>query len=234
MNIAFQILNSWEENAEAWIQALEKSDILSRKITNQAILVAIQSHLSASVLDLGCGEGWLCRALMESGYDAYGVDATAKLIETAKKKGNKGSFARLTFQELTEWFHSKLESELLGNLAKSPKDGAVFNFCLYEKEGLKELLMAAAKLIKPKGKILIQTIHPFTMQLLELPYQSQWMEDAWIGLKGEFRNGHPWYFRTFEDWISEFTTSGLKVENIYEPTAPMAKNPSSVIFVLSM
>jgi 2-polyprenyl-3-methyl-5-hydroxy-6-metoxy-1,4-benzoquinol methylase len=38
------------------------------------------------VLDLGCGNGWLTRAMMENGFDAYGIDVSPSGIKVAKEK----------------------------------------------------------------------------------------------------------------------------------------------------
>jgi trans-aconitate methyltransferase len=49
---------------------------------------AIVQECPASVLDLGCGEGWLLRALKDELPDAKlcGLDAIPVLIEVAKNK----------------------------------------------------------------------------------------------------------------------------------------------------
>ena len=39
----------------------------------------------ASILDVGCGEGWLARTLSSEGYNVTGVDASASLIDEAAK-----------------------------------------------------------------------------------------------------------------------------------------------------
>lgn len=42
------------------------------------------SERNKVVLDLGCGNGWLTRTMIESGYEAYGIDASPSGIEVAK------------------------------------------------------------------------------------------------------------------------------------------------------
>jgi len=39
-----------------------------------------------TILDLGCGNGWLTNYLIEKGYDVYGIDASVTGIEIAQKK----------------------------------------------------------------------------------------------------------------------------------------------------
>jgi len=60
-------------------------------VTNQAIVDAVLSRSPSTVLDIGCGEGWLVRALSSHGIDAVGVDVVPELIEHAKQAGG-GTF----------------------------------------------------------------------------------------------------------------------------------------------
>ncbi|MCO4793891.1 MAG: 3-demethylubiquinone-9 3-O-methyltransferase [Bacteriovoracaceae bacterium] len=40
---------------------------------------------TGSVLDIGCGGGWLCNDLAKNGFKAFGVDTSKSSLETAKK-----------------------------------------------------------------------------------------------------------------------------------------------------
>lgn len=58
------ILKSWDTNAQAWTQAVRNREIESRnRVTNQAIIDAILAQDFQSMLDVGCGEGWLIREI---------------------------------------------------------------------------------------------------------------------------------------------------------------------------
>lgn len=58
------ILASWQINADPWITAVREEQIESRRlITDRAMLMAIDARRPRRLLDLGCGEGWLCRAV---------------------------------------------------------------------------------------------------------------------------------------------------------------------------
>jgi 2-polyprenyl-3-methyl-5-hydroxy-6-metoxy-1,4-benzoquinol methylase len=63
-----KIIDSWHTNATPWTAAVRDKRIESRKlVTDQAIVDAVLSRRPKSVLDIGCGEGWLSRALAERG-----------------------------------------------------------------------------------------------------------------------------------------------------------------------
>ena len=82
------LLQSWHDNAAAWIEVIRSGAIESRQqVTDQAILWAIMGRQPQRVLDLGCGEGWLLRALADRGIEAVGVDGDARLVEAARLAG---------------------------------------------------------------------------------------------------------------------------------------------------
>lgn len=53
----------WEQNADQWNQTLESGLFKNRSTTNQAVLNRLKQHNPDSLLDIGCGEGWLARHL---------------------------------------------------------------------------------------------------------------------------------------------------------------------------
>lgn len=63
-----RIRDSWRANAQAWVDAVRSGRIESRRlVTDQAVLDAVLTPRPRRVLDLGCGEGWLCRELLYRG-----------------------------------------------------------------------------------------------------------------------------------------------------------------------
>src|SRR5579862_8568244 len=79
-----EIIQSWYCNAAPWSEAIRTASIASRKlVTNQAVIEAVSSVAARAVLDIGCGEGWLARALSATGMRVTGVDAVPELIARA-------------------------------------------------------------------------------------------------------------------------------------------------------
>src|ERR1700674_1682806 len=63
-----RIVDSWRKNASPWTTAVRENQIASRAlVTNKAIIDAVLSRSPRTVLDIGCGEGWLVRSLSEHG-----------------------------------------------------------------------------------------------------------------------------------------------------------------------
>lgn len=215
------IIKSWNKNAHEWIKAIDNADIESRKFTNKAIIQLIGNSPAVKILDIGCGEGWLTRSLGTMGKSVVGLDAIPQLLENAKKKGS-GTYYQLSYEDIIK-----------GNpIPEAPYDAAIFNFCLYQKEGMDQLLKQVKNVLTENGYIAIQTLHPFFLLQNDMEYKSQWINDSWKGLPGNFTDGHSWYARTFESWISVFKKAGLQLHQLQEVTNDR-HNPLSAIFILS-
>jgi 2-polyprenyl-3-methyl-5-hydroxy-6-metoxy-1,4-benzoquinol methylase len=199
------ITASWEKNAAEWIRVIDNEEIASRKFTNKAILQILAETPSDKVLDVGCGEGWLTRSLSAMGKTAVGIDAIRALLENARSKGSE-SYYELSFEAI-----------MAGQpIPEARFDIAVFNFCLYKKDGLAILLANTKKAINKDGFIIIQTLHPYFLIKNGYPYKSRSMENSWEGLPGNFKDGHSWYARTLEGWISEISESGMQLAELRE------------------
>lgn len=83
-----KIIDSWAKNVSQWTAAVREEQIESRQqVTNQAIVEAVLNQSPESVIDIGCGEGWLIRELEPHVSNLFGVDAVPSLIEQAKAAG---------------------------------------------------------------------------------------------------------------------------------------------------
>ena len=80
------ILKSWQTNSQSWISSIDQNEIASRLVaTNAAIVKAILAHQPQRVLDVGCGEGWLSRAVYAPQGTVIGMDGVDSLVENATK-----------------------------------------------------------------------------------------------------------------------------------------------------
>jgi len=136
------------------------------------------------VLDIGCGEGWLVRALVEHGISAIGVDAVPSLVDQAAHAGG-GEFHVASYEEIAE-----------GGLDVKV-DVVVANFSLIGKESVEGVLRRAPALLERDGSLIIQTLHPL-VATGELPYEDGWRHGSWAGFGNDFSDPAPWYFRTLE------------------------------------
>ena len=108
-----QILRSWQVNASPWSRAIRSASIASRELVTNAAIMDAMAYVAADfgaaksgadksgaakfsaanmdgassgplrVLDVGCGEGWLARALGAQGMRVTGIDAVPALVAAA-------------------------------------------------------------------------------------------------------------------------------------------------------
>ncbi len=204
-----RLQDSWIHNAAGWTTAVREGRIESRRlVTDAAILGAIRRHRPARLLDLGCGEGWLCRAVAAEGIEATGIDASAPLIAAAQAAGG----AR----------YHVLSYDQLDPAALGRHDLLVCNFALLD-DRLPALLRHLHALRAPQGRLLIQTLHPG-----DTPGEG-WREERFEAFGGGFPAAMPWYFRSREAWLAALRDNGWDDIVITETTHPHTGTPASLL-----
>ena len=216
-----KVIDSWRTNAAPWSEAVRNQRIESRRlVTDRAVIDAVVSVKPRSVLDLGCGEGWLTRALAERGMRVTGVDAVPALIEAAQKAGG-GDFRVASYEDIAAGaLHDRV-------------DCIVANFALIGGAAVDALIARVPSLLNPGGSLVIQTLHPVAA-CGDLPYEDGWRPGSWAGFSEDFTDPAPWYFRTLESWERLIAQAGLRLIERREPANPTTRQPASVIFVAQL
>ena len=219
MNKEQKIIDSWTANAANWIEIIDNKGIESRRlVTNQAIIDIVCNCNPASVLDLGCGEGWLAKELQDKGIEITGVDAIPELIEKAKQRV-KGDFIVASYDDIVS--DKLIFSKLF--------DAIVINFALIAKKSTENLLASLPRYMAPGAKLLIQTLHPHSRKALN-DYTTGWKEGSWDGLGEQFMKPYQWYFRTLEDWLAFLLQAGYSKIKVTEVLHPVSAKQLSMIF----
>ncbi len=198
-----ELENSWQRNADNWTRAVRDRLIPSRKSgTDAAIVDAIVRRNPSRFLDMGCGEGWLVRAVTEkTDCLSTGLDGTAALIDAAQATDPDGCYRTLSYDEV-----------IAGSpVPNAPFDVIAFNYALFE-EDVVPLLTAAKSLLVENGVIIIQTLHPDND-----PGDGKdgWREEDFAAFENEAWAKMPWYFRTTESWEAAFARAELRLETTY-------------------
>lgn len=217
-NLDKKIIQSWRKNAKPWAKAIQSNQIESRaQVTNQTIVDAITSYKPNTVLDIGCGEGWLCRELETQGIQTFGIDVIPELIEQAKVFGG-GCFQQMSYEGLA------------ANGLNQRFDLVVCNFSLLGKESVEDVFQAVPRLLNPNGYFIIQTLHPLTA-CGDQEYKDGWRKGSWDGFSDEFSDPAPWYFRTLDSWQKLFSINHFKKLEIFEPEVLATGEKASLVLI---
>lgn len=208
--------NFWERNAQNWAQAIQSQAIPSRLITNAAILRTVEKYRPQSILDIGCGEGFMGPLLTAQGLQYEGIDGSAGLIDIARSSHPQQSFQHVTYEQISSG-HWKFHR---------PVDAVLFNFSLLD-EDISFLLQASAGFLDASGYLFIQTLHPC---FVLADYCDGYRREDFKTMQQSFEGEMPWFGRTLQSWSQVFAENLLRIVEIVEPMGE--KVPLSMIFVL--
>ena len=226
------LLASWDANAAAWTASVREGAIASRRAgTDAAIVEAVAQSGAKTALDVGCGEGWLARALAARGVDVTGVDGSAVLVAAAEARGG-GRFLAVTYEALAANAGTLGGTLRAADLrAADPRfEAVVCNFALLG-ESVGGLLAALRTLTAPGGRLFVQTLHPLN---LDGPYADGWRVETFAAFGGAYRAPMPWYARTVGGWVRVLRAAGWAVEDVREPIHPESGRPLSLLLVAAV
>ena len=220
------ISRAWDKIADEWIGYYDEyGDVNRRYILDPVIFRFAGSVAGLSVLDAGCGNGYLCRLLAKKGARMAGVDLSKRLIEIAKQKENE--------THLGIAYHKGS----LCNLAMF-KDEAfdivVSNLVLMDLPDLEKAFQELQRVLKKGGKLIFSIMHPCFSSApvrgsLRVPQDSDrkedwlyWKIDRYFDRSLEIWGRIDWspvysYHRPLADYINALIRNGLTLTHFEEP-----------------
>jgi SAM-dependent methyltransferase len=186
--------SGWESSAAAWIGHLgPQGDRGRRYVLDPAMRERFKKGGFARALDVGCGEGRVCRMLAEHGIHATGIDPTEALITHAKELDKTGDYRigraeALLFEEASF-------------------DLVISCLSLIDIADYRAAIGEMARVLEPGGTLLAVNLTSF----MSAGGGNGWRRDT-RGRKSHF--GMDEYMHERADWI-EF--SGLRIENWHRP-----------------
>ncbi|HEY8862545.1 MAG TPA: class I SAM-dependent methyltransferase [Candidatus Dormibacteraeota bacterium] len=175
-------------------------------------------------LEVGCGEGRVCRDLTSRGHRVTGVDASPTLIKLAYDADKDSSYLRaeaaaLPFQDKTF-------------------DVVVFYNSLMDIDDMQGSLREASRVLQAGGKLCACITHPiadagsFESRAGDAPFV---IKGSYLGGRRPFeieieRDGLRMHFKGWasplEDYFAAMQAAGFAVETLREPAEPSMKDAS--------
>ena len=208
----------WDEHAQWWIDGFTNG--ADPEYVEQIIPLAVEELVGRhKVLDLGCGDGQIARALAAQGSDVLGVDPTQLHIDVAIERGGGPRY-------------------LLGGATDIPADDNSFDAvvaCLVFEhiDQMDEAMTEVARVLKPEGQFSFFLNHP----LLQTP-GSGWIDDHIIDPPEQYWRIGPYLVETesieevekdvyirfihrpLSRYVNALIANGMTLERMVEPSPP--------------
>jgi len=208
----------WDEHAQWWIDGFTNG--ADPEYVEQIIPLAVEELAGRThVLDLGCGDGQIARALASQGSEVLGVDPTQLHIDIARERGGGSRY-------------------LLGGATEIPANDNTFDAvvaCLVFEhiDQMDEAMTEVARVLKPQGQFSFFLNHP----LLQTP-GSGWIDDHIIDPPEQYWRIGPYLVETesieevekdiyirfihrpLSRYVNALIANGLSLERMVEPSPP--------------
>lgn len=216
MNKFSQHKKYWEKFALQYNKAVgDLGDVSHNKIINPIVLELAGDLNEKTVLDAGCGNGYLSNLLAKTAKKVVGVDFTEELIRVAKNRYQGDN---------TEFVVGDLEK--LDFLNNGFFDVVICNMVLMDVENLSKVVGELSRVMKKYGILVASIIHP----CFENPpntYSLKNKNGDKIGrvVANYFKTGlvidktadYQHFHYTISDYLNSFSKVGLYLDRLVEP-----------------
>jgi SAM-dependent methyltransferase len=187
--------NGWEASAAAWIADMgERGDFGRRYVLDPVMLPRAMARAPKKVLDVGCGEGRLCRMLRERvDAEITGLDPTSALLAAARARDPNGTYIDGMAERLP--------------FADASFDLVVSYLSLIDVEGWEAAIAEMARVLMPGGALLIANLNSFNTANGE----AGWIKDG-EGRRVAFPIDH-----YLEERVAWADYRGIRIRNFHRP-----------------
>ncbi len=216
-----EAIRRWDLHAEVFTEKYDEHGGIHREVLlNPAIFSLVEDIEGASILDAGCGEGYLSRIFSQRGANVTAVDYSKNMLEIAKRR---------TVSNLSiEYHHGNCEK--LEFLKNSTFDMIVSNMVMMDLADYEAALNEMYRLLKDGGYFIFSILHPcFVTPKSGWVRDSQGRKQYWR-LENYFNEGVyeqmlpvdaedkvVFYHRTLTSYFKAFQKAGLILEELIEP-----------------
>jgi 2-polyprenyl-3-methyl-5-hydroxy-6-metoxy-1,4-benzoquinol methylase len=221
-----EIQANWNKNADRWDAQYDQDGDPNRRYQSDETMLELLGDVKGQrVLDVGCGNGYLCRKLALQGANMTGIDLSDRFLQIAQEREAKEQLG-ITYR------HGSVSE--MGFLPESHFHKAVSNYVLMDVRDFSGTLRHVFRVLQPGGCFVIVISHPcfscgpggwvipapdsprredrFAFRVDEYfqrgPVLSQWGDlDPVMG-----------YHRPLRDYWQAFTEAGFTVDGFEEPS----------------
>lgn len=212
--------STWPSNSDYWIKIIrENLDPYRLELTNEAMLRTIDPKPGMSILDVGCGEGYLTRLMSTRGADVTGLDYCKEFVVASREEAKRlalniryehGDAAELPFSDAS--FDAVVANHLFNELPDM--EAAVADF---------------ARVLRTGGRVIALMLHPCFYRAnfqradrLEPILPSEYFGTRELSQKFQvsgLTSPDPVLvrLRPLESYFGAFADAGLAVTQLFEP-----------------
>jgi len=222
-----RISRAWDKLADKWDSGYTDHGDMNRKyVIDPAIFRLIGSVKGLSILDAGCGNGYLCRLLVKK--DAkmvVGVDLSRRFIEIAKQK-EKETPLGITYHKGTLCNLAMFQDETF--------DIVISNLAIMDVNDLEKAVKELHRVLKKDGKLVFSIMHPCFSSppvhgWVRMPQDSNrkedwlyWKVDRYFERSMEIWQYLDWpptysFHRPLSDYIKILIRNGFTITDFEEP-----------------
>jgi len=209
----------WDKHAQWWIDGFTGG--VDPEYEEQIIPLACEELAGFhKVLDVGCGDGQIARALAAQGSDVLGIDPTELHISIARERAGGPRY--------------ELGSALKLPVDDASQDAVVACLVFEHIDEVDQALAEVSRVLKPGGQFSFFLNHP----LLQTP-GSGWIDDHIIDPPEQYWRIGPYLVETesieevekdvfirflhrpLSRYVNSLIANGLSIERMLEPSPPM-------------
>jgi len=154
---------SWDKVAGWYDKHVSEVSDYHKEVIIPQVMSMLDPKSGEKMLDVGCGQGILCRKLAEKGAVVTGIDASKKLISLARNKSGSGRNISYKIADATRM--ECVESDSF--------NAAVSILAIQNMDPLDAVAKETARVVKKHGRLVWVLNHP----CFRIPRQSGWGHD---------------------------------------------------------
>jgi 2-polyprenyl-3-methyl-5-hydroxy-6-metoxy-1,4-benzoquinol methylase len=208
------VIEAYSEYPQHLIEGFgEEGDLTRKYLLNPAIFALLGDVRDKSILDAGCGQGYLCRLLARKGARVTGVEPSEAFYRYAlRREQSEQSGIRYVQADLSTW-----------TPPPNSFDFVIANMVLMDIPDYEPALKNCVAALGSKGGLIFSILHPCFEEA-----GSTWKEKGYVEVRDYFREravkqdyGH-FIHRPLSTYLNSVIEAGCVLQRVLEPQLEQA------------